>query len=254
MLIRLKAATMSPSTSDAELRWRFQTWRRQYLKEIWRMAVTCGYTPVLPSGETAGNIDEDEVDAGWHYPLPREELHAQFLDLSERLERMPGLDAAIEFWQDRTDTDEEVETTMAIHDTESEAETADEGETDNSTVDGVEVTDEDDQEMTEEGENEDEDEADNRTEGEVEATDEENQEMTDVGENEDEDEADKTTEEESETSDEDYEETTDKSESENEDEDGDAEGSTSSQIGLSERVSLIEEARLAEEAESNSDS
>lgn len=194
------------------------------------MTQTCGYYPVMQSEETVENMNEDEFDAGWHYPLPREELHGQYVDLNERLDRM-GPNGSIEFWLDRTDRDEEVEATMAIHGTESGAETADEGEADNSADGGVEVTDEDHQEMTGEGENEDEDEADRRTEGEVEATD-EDQETTDVAENENEEETDKNTEGKSETADEDYEEMADKSESENED--GGAESSTSSQTPMAE--------------------
>lgn len=176
MLIRLKEATRNPSISDAELNWRFRTWRTQSVKEAYRLTRTSGYE--VAHLEAVGNIDEDEFDAGWHYPVPREELHARLLDLNERLHR--GDDhAASDFWLDRPDTDEEAQATIADNRIGREVEATDEGY--------EEMIDDEDQEMTEAGESENESEADNSTEWEVEATDEEDEEMTDEGEGEGED-------------------------------------------------------------------
>lgn len=185
MLIRLKAATMNPSISDAELNWRFRTWRIQSVKETYRLTWALGYD--VANVEAVGNVNEDEVDVGWHYPVTQEELHAQLSDLNERIDRGDEY-AALDFWFDRPDTDEEAQATIADNSTEREVEATDEGH--------EEMIDDEDQEMTEEGESENEGEADNSTEGEVEAIDGEDEEMTDEGEGEGEGEdADKTEEE-----------------------------------------------------------
>ncbi|MCJ1464089.1 hypothetical protein MMC07_002701 [Pseudocyphellaria aurata] len=80
MLIKLKAATIG--RSDEELDWRANTWRTQRSREFFRMTRSCGYQYVDVQG--VGNIDENEVDVDWQFPLPLAEVQAQLRELNEQ--------------------------------------------------------------------------------------------------------------------------------------------------------------------------
>lgn len=109
MLIRMKAATMDRALGEDELNRRYETWRIQGVREIYRMTLKCGYE--LHNPEPVGDITEDEFDAGWHHPLERDVLHAQLLALNAQVNR--GVqDAKRAFWRaDRPTTREEAGTT-----------------------------------------------------------------------------------------------------------------------------------------------
>lgn len=102
-LIRLKAATIGRSHSDAELDWRFETWKKQANKELYRMILTCGH-PVNHHEFAGVNIEEDEVDEGWSFPLSRENLHSQLTELNERYNR-GDTNPEREYWCDRRERD-----------------------------------------------------------------------------------------------------------------------------------------------------
>lgn len=102
MLIRLKAATMDRSLSDAELDWRFRTWRTQSVRERHRLIRECGHET---NEEAVGNTDEDEIDEGWRFPLPQAEVRAQLRDLNERSDRGDS-HAAEDFWIERPGSNE----------------------------------------------------------------------------------------------------------------------------------------------------
>lgn len=97
MLIRLKAATMDRSLSDAELDWRYRTWRDQSIRERHRLIRACGHET---NEEAVRNTDEDENDEGWRFQLPQAEVRAQLRDLNERFDR-GDLYAAENFWIER---------------------------------------------------------------------------------------------------------------------------------------------------------
>lgn len=108
MLIQLKAATMDRSQplSEAVLDWRFRTWRRQFIKEQYRLTRTCGYQPDY--SEDVGNVDEDEVDADWQFSLPQEEIAPQLRYLNEQFAQR-GTYFESDFFRARP---EEAETTV----------------------------------------------------------------------------------------------------------------------------------------------
>ena len=61
-----------------------------------------GYeAPDQAAGEDITNIEEDLVDAGWHFPVPAAELAAQLRDLNERANRYYFLSPERSFWLDR---------------------------------------------------------------------------------------------------------------------------------------------------------
>lgn len=62
MLIKLKAATMSRQCGNAELNWRFETWRKQQVKVQARLLQTYNYESFFD--EDVGNINENEYDQG----------------------------------------------------------------------------------------------------------------------------------------------------------------------------------------------
>lgn len=132
-LIKLKAATMSRRCGRAELEWRYDTWKKQLSKELVRIQRSYHYDPV--ADEDLGNIDEDEYDEGWRFPLPQEEVEEQLRDINERVEEYHEY-PEYGFWLDGPGRHEEAGFPLAEDITESE----------------VEATDEEDQEMTEEGE------------------------------------------------------------------------------------------------------
>lgn len=118
MLIKLKAATMDRSQpiSDAEMDWRYRDpeldfryriWRTQWAKEASRLTRSCGYE--ANDEEVVANVDEDEFDAGWYFPLPQAEIRAQLSDLNGRSDR--GIQYPEEdFWLDRPDSNQMAET------------------------------------------------------------------------------------------------------------------------------------------------
>lgn len=106
MLIRLKAATMARPCTDEELRWRYQTWSNQSVKELVRLTQSFGYVARDRDVVQAGNVMENEHDDGWHYPLPEAEVQAQLRDLNERVSR-GGEHPQVDFWLDRQDMNED---------------------------------------------------------------------------------------------------------------------------------------------------
>lgn len=133
ILIKLKAATMSRPCGDAELDWRFDTWLKQYRKELIRLVRAYHYRANI-NGEL-GNIDENEYDEGWRFPVPQEEIRLQRRELNERFDRgdeTPEYD----FFLDRPNMVEEV--VEVVHGT---------ADSDESTEIEVEATDDDDQDM-----------------------------------------------------------------------------------------------------------
>lgn len=96
MLIKLKAATIG--RSHEELDWRVNTWRIQRDRESYRLMRTFGYQWVDEAG--VGNIDEDEVDADWQFPLPLAEVQAQLRELNEQIDRL-GPRAMVNFFYNR---------------------------------------------------------------------------------------------------------------------------------------------------------
>lgn len=136
-LIKVKAATMSRRCGRAELEWRYDTWKKQLSKELVRIQRSYHYDPVV-NGDL-GNIDEDEYDEGWRFPLPQEEVEEQLRDINERVEEYHEY-PEYGFWLDGPGRHEEAGFPLAEDNTENE----------------VEATDEEDQEMTEGGESEEE--------------------------------------------------------------------------------------------------
>lgn len=109
MLIRMKAATMNQSLSHDELGRRYETWRIQSVKEIYRLTLQCGYELINP--QPFGDITEDDFDPDWHHPLEREDLHAQLLALNEQVNQ-GSQDAKLAFWRaGRPNTHEQPRTT-----------------------------------------------------------------------------------------------------------------------------------------------
>lgn len=76
------------------------------MREQYRLIRSCGYEPNLQ--EALGDIDEDEVDADWHFPLPQAEVTLQLRDLNERINRGDEC-AENNFWRDRPDVYQEAE-------------------------------------------------------------------------------------------------------------------------------------------------
>lgn len=87
--------------------------------------------------EDFGNIDENEYDQGWGFPVSQDEVGEQLMDINERIDREDEF-FEVDFWCWRPSLWEEEGTSIAEEDTENE----------------VEASDEDDQERTEEGEGE----------------------------------------------------------------------------------------------------
>ena len=182
ILIKLKAATMSRPCGHAELDWRYDTWLKQYKKELIRLVRAYHYLG-YDNGEL-GNIDENEYDEGWRFPVPQEEIRLQRGELNERFDRgdeTPEYD----FFLDRPNMVEE----EVVHLTADES-TGSAGSED-STVIWVEATDDNDQDMASAGDGPNMAEevmevvdltADASTESEVEGTDDSDEEMADEGE------------------------------------------------------------------------
>lgn len=99
VLIRLKAATMEQPTSAAVLDWRFRKWGLQYGKEMATLCQTCGYQPVI-EGEP-DNIDGDEPDPGWQFPVGKQAIKAQLNDLDRRCNR-GDKNPELDFWHHRS--------------------------------------------------------------------------------------------------------------------------------------------------------
>lgn len=185
-LIRLKAATMTRPCGDAELAWRFRTWLKQASKEYIRTLLTHGYRPDDDGDyESAGNMNEDEIDQGWFFAVPQADLHAQMRDVQERIDRgdeCPEYD----FWYDRAETDKEPVASIANDGTVIEGKHAANKHQEITDLGGGE---EEDGELTDQGESEEkDDELTDQVEGEKDEGEEKDDELTDQDEGEDEDE------------------------------------------------------------------
>ena len=112
---------MSRRCGNAELEWRFNTWEKQANKEMIRLNRTYNYEG-YDSGEL-GNIDEDEYDGGWFFPVSPEELKDQLMDINERLGTVELPEN--EFWLDRPSRHEEAGTPIAEESTENQVEATD---------------------------------------------------------------------------------------------------------------------------------
>lgn len=143
MLIQLKAAIMDRSQplSDAVLDWRYRTWRRQFIKEQYRLTRSCGYHPDY--SEDVGNVDENEVDVDWQFSLPQEEITPQLRYLNEQFDRGEAYFES-DFFRDRP---EEAETTVEGATSPGEVDdvdmTEDDGDNDDNGDDGDDAEDED---------------------------------------------------------------------------------------------------------------
>lgn len=94
-LIRLKAATMAQRLSVAELDQRFSKWKLQCSKLSCRMGQWYGYQIYYDTAPS--NLDEDETDPGWQFPLGKQAIRTQMRDLNRR----DGLYPELGFWRDR---------------------------------------------------------------------------------------------------------------------------------------------------------
>lgn len=90
--------------SDVELTWRYRTWRKQLVKELVRMMLRFHYEPHHLDVELAGNVNEDEHDSGWRFPLPLVEVQGQLRDLNARLNADDQY-TEWDFWRERSDAD-----------------------------------------------------------------------------------------------------------------------------------------------------
>ena len=119
MLIRLKAATIAQRCGEAELAWRYETWRKQSSKELLRIVRQYNY--VAADAEEIRDLYEDEYDADWKYPLPLAEVQAQLRGLNEQANLS---DAYLEhdFWRNRQSNNDGW-VTLSDDDNNSEAET-----------------------------------------------------------------------------------------------------------------------------------
>lgn len=62
------------------------------------MILSSGYE--TDDADAAENINENEIDEGWCFPIPRAELHSQLMDLNERAYRGDEY-PEVDFWRDR---------------------------------------------------------------------------------------------------------------------------------------------------------
>ncbi|MCJ1268571.1 hypothetical protein MMC22_008459, partial [Lobaria immixta] len=116
---------MSRQCGNAELEWRYETWRKQENKEVIRLHRTYNYElhdlhDLHDEGEL-GNINENEYDGGWAFPVSQEEVREQLMDINERVDReieSPEYD----FFMDRPSRHEEAGTPIAEEGTENEVE------------------------------------------------------------------------------------------------------------------------------------
>lgn len=104
MLIRLKAATMVSPPPAYSLERRWQRWKAQSRKELIRTVRQYGYE--TPDEALAGNVEEDLFDAGWHFPVPAEELAVQMRDLNQR-SHQGDISPERAFWLDRPSAHDE---------------------------------------------------------------------------------------------------------------------------------------------------
>ncbi|MCJ1266627.1 hypothetical protein MMC22_006512 [Lobaria immixta] len=119
MLIRLKAATIAQRCGEAELAWRYETWRKQSSKELLRIVRQYNY--VAADAEEISDLYEDEYDAGWKYPLPLAEVQAQLRGLNEQA-NLSNAYLEHDFWRNRPSSNDGW-VTLSDDDTNSEAET-----------------------------------------------------------------------------------------------------------------------------------
>lgn len=101
-LTHLKAATMDEQHSHEELTWRYEVWRKQSTKELYRLVRQYNHDAVCNTAEL-GDISQNDFDVGWTFPISRAELQEGMNDLNERHDRGDSHAELDWFFSDRPD-------------------------------------------------------------------------------------------------------------------------------------------------------